>query len=344
MKRLAVGLLAAQLVLITGCAHDVEGRGQPSSVAGDPGFFFDGPVPTYGQRVDALDTVRLAYLRALRRVDVCGLVGQPSLAKIGEIQSLGTLFAFDECDVEVKSPGRMFARFISATVELATADGPEVARVDGVAVRESFAGSCEYLVPLDLAAQPGAGALSGPEQPYLRIGVIAETDCAGVPRVAQMIAENMANSPLPVRDGLAAYTTLLAERDPCAVLSVVDVGYWNISGTTPYRCEFGVAGNAADPEPVPMQVALRPRVVDVSIDGREVIRAEGVQVYLDRQRCSALVFAGPLLQRRLGNGSLVDTGDDLQIRPAIEVTSGEADCTGQTLAAGVAARAAAVYG
>jgi hypothetical protein len=343
VKRLAVGLLAAVALLGAGCARDVDGSAQPKAEAGDPGFFFDGAVPTYGQRISALDAVRLAYLRALRRVDVCGLVDQRSLAKIGEIQSMGTLFAFDECDVEVKSPGQVFARFISATVELTESEGPEVARVDGVAVRESFAGSCEYLVPVDLAALPGAGVLPGPQQPHLRVGMIADTDCAGVPRVAQVIAENLVRSPLPVRDGLAAYTTPLAERDPCEVLSVVDVGYWNISGTSAYRCEFGMARNA-DPESVPMQVTLRPRVVDASIDGRELLRVQDGAVYLDRERCSALVFVGPRMQRRLGNGSLVDTEDDLQIRPAVDVTSGEADCTGQPLAADVAARAAVLYG
>ncbi|CAN5301111.1 hypothetical protein BH11ACT6_BH11ACT6_58140 [soil metagenome] len=343
VKRLAASLVIAALLLSTGCVHEVDGRAQPKPIAGDPDFFFGEAAPTFGQRVGALDAVRLAYLQALRRIDVCGLVNQRSLAKIGEIQSIGTLFVFDECDVEVKSPGQVFARYISATVELGQAEGPEVARVDGIAVRESEAGSCEYLVPIDLAVLPGARTLAGSEQPHLRVAMIADTNCVGVPRVAQVIAENMARSPLPARDGLAAYVAPLAERDPCEVLSVLEVGYWDISGTGPYRCMFGVARKTA-PEAVPMQVSLRPRVVDVSVDGRELVRTDGVEVYLDRERCTASAFVGPVMQRRLADGSLVDTGDDLQIRPAVDVTSGEADCTGTTLAAEVAARAAALYG
>jgi hypothetical protein len=347
VQRLVTGLVIAVLLVSTGCARGVDGSALPKPGAGDPEFFFDAAAPTYGQRVSSLDAVRLAYLQALRRIDVCGLVDQSALAKIGEIQSMGTLFAFDECDVEVKSPGRAVARYISATVELTHADGPEVARVDGVPVRESFAGSCEYLVPIDLSGLPGAGPLAGPDQPHLRVGMIAGTDCAEVPRVAEVIAGKVARSPLPVRDGLAAYTTALAERDPCEVLTVVEAGSWNIASwniaaTATYRCEFEVVRHS-DQEAVPMQVALRPRVVDASIDGRELIRIDGVEVYLDRQRCTAVVFVGPRMQRRLGHGRLVDTPDDLQIRQAITVAGGETDCTGPTLAPEVAARAAVLY-
>ncbi|MET0898369.1 MAG: hypothetical protein ABWY45_10700 [Mycobacterium sp.] len=340
--RRVLALVGAALVL-AGCTQHLGGAPIPGPRDGDPAYFFGSPAPTYGQPVAALDAVRLAYLQALRRIDVCGLVDQGRLAKVGEIQSLGTLFVLDECNVEVKTPGRAFARFISASVELAHPEGPEVARVGGVPVREAYAGSCEYLAPLDLAALPGARPLAGPAQPQVRISMVAESDCAGVPRVAEVIAENLSRSALPVRDGLATYSTPLAERDPCEVLSLVEVGFWDISGSSPYRCVFGVA-RATDPEAVPMAVALRPRVVDVSVEGRELVETDGAEVYLDRQRCTALVFVGPPMQRRLGNGALVDTGDDLQIRPAVDVASGEEDCMGPTLAAEVAARAAGLYG
>ena len=341
--RRVLALVGVVALVLTGCAQHLDGAATAGSRDGDPSYFFDGPAPTYGQAVGALDAVRLAYLQALRRIDVCGLVDQRRLAKVGEIQSLGTLFVFDECNVEVKTPGRAFARFVSASVELAQPEGPEVARVDGVPVREAYAGACEYLVPIDLAGLPGSRPLAGPDQPQVRISTVAETDCAGVPRLAEVIAENTTRSALPVRDGLAAYTTALAERDPCEVLAEVEVGYWDISGSSPYRCVFGVA-RATDPEVVPMAVALRPRVVDASVEGRELVETDGAAVYLDRERCTALVFVGPPMQRRLGDGTLVDTGDNLQIRPAVDVVSDVADCTGKTLAATVAARAAALYG
>jgi hypothetical protein len=337
------GLLVMAVMLSTGCSA-VAGNARPQPTA-DTAFFFDGVVPTYGQRVNSDDRIRLAYLRALRRIDVCGLAGQGALARIGEIRSRGTLFALDQCDVDVKVPGEVAPRYVSTTVELAQPRGPEVAAARGSPLREAFAGACEFLLPLGLADLPGASPLFGPEQPQLRISMVAEPDCAVVRRVASAIAEHVGRTPLPVRDGAAAYTTPLAERDPCEVLTTLaddEIGFWNIPGSGPYRCEFGVARAASD-ETVPMELSLRPRVVDVSIDGRELIRAGAAEVYLDRQSCSAVVFVGPDLQRRLGSGLLVDTGD-VRIRPAIDIDSGETNCTGATLVEQIAARAAELFG
>ena len=40
----------------------------------DPAYFFADDVPTYGQRVNPDDVTALAYLRAIRRIDPCGLL------------------------------------------------------------------------------------------------------------------------------------------------------------------------------------------------------------------------------------------------------------------------------
>jgi hypothetical protein len=343
MWRVLVALSGVAL-LLTGCGAPVDGNARPGNRDGDPATFFHGAVPTYGQRVSSYDRIRLAYLRALRRIDVCGLTDQDALARVGEINSVGTLFGLDQCDVNVKVPGAVAPRFISATVELAQPLGPEVFSAEGLPVREAYAGACEFLVPLDLAVLPGASPLFGPEQPQLRVAMVAESDCGVVRRVASLIAARVAGSSLPVRDGAAAYTTLLAERDPCEVLTTLadqEIGYWNIPGSGPYRCEFGIARNT-DEAAVPMALSLRPRVVDAGIDGRDLVRSGGAEVYLDRESCSALVFVGPELRRRLGNGDLVDTGD-VRIRPAVDVDSEEESCTGTTLVEQIAARAAALY-
>jgi hypothetical protein len=343
MWRVLAALSGAAL-LLTGCAGAVDGTARPATGAGDPAAFFHGAVPTYGQRVSSYDRIRLAYLRALRRIDVCGLTDQDALARVGEISSVGTLFALDQCDVNVKVPGEVAPRYVSATVELAQPRGPEVLNAEGLPVREAYAGACEFLVPLDLGALPGASPLFGPEQPQLRVEMVAESDCGVVRRVTAVLAARVTRPPLPVRDGAAVYTTPLAERDPCEVLATLaddEIGYWNIPGSGPYRCEFGIA-RSTDDEAVPMALSLRPRVVDAGIDGRELIRSGDAEVYLDRESCSALVFVGPELRRRLSNGDLVDTGD-VRIRPAIEVASEEMSCTGTTLVEQIAARAAALY-
>lgn len=343
VKRPVARLLTVALVL-TGCAGVVDGSARPTTGGGDPSAFFHGAVPTYGQQVSSNDKIRLAYLRALRRIDVCGLTDQDALARVGEIHSVGTLFAFNQCDVNVKVPGEVAPRYVSATLELAQPLGPEVLRTAGLPVREAYIGACEFLVPLSLGTLPGAGPLFGPEQPQVRVEMVAEADCGMVRRMTSAIAAAVARSPLPVRDGAAVYTTPLAERDPCEVLTTVasdEIGYWNIAGSGPYRCEFGIV-RSGDEDAVPMVVTLRPRVVDAGIDGRELVRSGDVEVYLDRDACSALVFVGPELRRRLGNGDLVDTGD-VRIRPAVDVDSDETSCTGTTLVAQIAAKAAALY-
>ncbi|AQA02783.1 hypothetical protein BVC93_10460 [Mycobacterium sp. MS1601] len=336
MKWLGGGLLAA--ALLSGCGAV---SGVPLPAADDPTVFFDGPAASFGQRVSSPDRIRLTYLRALRRIDVCGLVDRAALSRVGEIQSLGSLFALNQCDVEVKVPGRAAPSYISAALELTTPHGPEILTVESLPVSEAYDGACEYLIPVNLADLPGASPLFGPEQPHLRVSMVAESDCATVRRVASVIAERVAGGSLPVRDGAAAYTTALAERDPCEILAALpagDIGYWNVPGTGPYRCEFGI-DSGPDGGTVPMVLSLRPRLVDAAVEGRE---HTGADVYLDRRSCSALVFVGPDLQRRLGNGALADTGD-ISIRPTVEVSGKQAPCTGNTLAEQVAVRAAGLF-
>lgn len=71
-------------------------------------------VPVYGQSVNADDRALLAYLRALRRIDMCGLLTGGTLDKVGEIVSVGTLYAFDECIAEIKISGVENPRYVSA--------------------------------------------------------------------------------------------------------------------------------------------------------------------------------------------------------------------------------------
>ena len=116
----------------------------------------------YGQTVSNSDRVALAYRRAIRRVDVCGLVDADALAKIGEVVSLATLFAFDECDAEVKLPGRPDPRFVTVALDMTRTDAPASFRVGSAPVYETSPGSCDFLTPLDLGHLPGATRLRKP--------------------------------------------------------------------------------------------------------------------------------------------------------------------------------------
>jgi hypothetical protein len=104
------------ITMLAGCSRPIEGSATMGSRDADPAFFFAGKVPIYGQAVDPDDLTTLAYLRAMRRIDPCGLLTRDVLAKVGEIGSVGTLFALDERDVDIKVPGESDRRYVSVEV------------------------------------------------------------------------------------------------------------------------------------------------------------------------------------------------------------------------------------
>jgi hypothetical protein len=344
VKRMVAGLGAATLVF-TGCAHYVDGAAKAGPAAGDPAFFFAGEVPIYGQTVSNNDKAVLAYLRAMRRIDVCGLVDRQSLAKIGEIRSLGTLYALDECDFEIKLPGAAASRFVSVQVALDRADELPSFRAGPTTIYETAPDSCEYLVPLDLSHLPGATPLRKPDQSFVRLGLIGAAQCDLTKRVAVAVAERVTAGPLPARDGVAVYPTPLAERDPCEVLAPLasEVDHWDVDRTRPYECEFGVWRDG-DAEVLSTRVALEPKIVDIATYGKQLQVRDGADIYLDPTFCSALSFVGPQMQRRSAGGDFVDVAD-LVVRPAVVVDSGDAGCAGDDkLVVEIAAKAAKLFG
>ncbi len=337
MKRLVAGLGAAAIV-VTGCGHDVDGAARAGPRAADAGFFFAGDVPVYGQTVSANDKTVLAYLRAMRRVDICGLADQKSFARIGEISSMGTLYALDECDIEVKTPGVAATRFVSVQLTLSRAKGAPAFRAAGSPVYETAQDSCEYQLPLDLSGLPGATPLRKPDQPFVRFGSIGTPDCELVKKVAHAVAERLDTAPLPARDGAAVYPTPLAERDPCEVLAPLgaEIDHWDVSRTRPYECEFGIWRDGMT-DVLSTRVALEPKIVDIATAQKEHRVTGGTDVYLDTTFCSALAFVGPPMQRRLGGGDFVDVAN-VVVRPAVVVDSGGQNCQAVVDIAAVAAK------
>jgi hypothetical protein len=344
VKRLVGGLAAVltAITVLTGCSEVVTGKAGMGSRNIDSASFFAGDVDVYGQTVSANDKTELAYLRAMRRIDVCGLVTRNALANVGEPGSVGTLFAFNECDLDLKVPGETARKFISVEVKLSRPGSAVAFRVGDTPIYQSGRSSCQYLVPLDLSRLPGAHPMHKPEQPFIQVGGIAQEDCGVAMRVAQAVAQSVATAPLPPRDAVAAYPAALAERDPCQVLAVVaaDVDHWDIAASQPHKCDFSI-WRTGFRDVLPMQVNLQPEPVDFATQGRDRRERDGVEVYFDRKFCTAVSFVGAPMQRRVIGAGYVNPGD-LVIRPAVVVdaSGGGANCEA---VADVATEAAKLY-
>jgi hypothetical protein len=338
--RLLTGTVTALLtaaLMLTGCSRTLEGTAAMGPREVDAAYFFAGDIPTYGQRLNPDEVTTLAYLRAMRRIDPCGLLTRDSLAKTGEIGSVGTLYALNECDVDIKVPGEAHHRYASIEVILNRMVGQPVAFLaGGLPVYESYPGSCDYLLPLNLSLLPGAQPLRQPDQPFVRVGLIAEENCDLAQRLARAIAPAVESPWLPVRDAVAVYPSPLAERDPCQVLSVVaaEVERWDVTRSRPYKCNFWISrGN----DVVPIQVSLQPKMYDISTETRQQRNRDGVALFIDLRYCSAVAFVGTPMRRKLLGGDFVGTGE-IVIRPAIVVESGGAHCDVVTDVATAAAK------
>lgn len=317
--------LLAIAVALSGCGREIHGSAEMGSRDVAPSYFFAGDVPTYGQRVNPDDITVLAYMRAIRRVDPCGLLTRDALAKIGEIGSVGTLYALDECDIDIKVPGEADRRYASIEVILNRMAGQSVAFLaGGLPVYETYAGSCDYLLPLNLSLLPGAQPLRQPDQPFVRVGLIADENCDFAQRLARAIAPTVESLRLPVRDAVAVYPSPLAERDPCQVLSAIagEVETWDVSRSRPYDCNFGVLRGK---DVVPIKVSLQPKMYDLASETREHLERDGVELLVDHTFCSAVAFVGEPMRRKLVGGDFVGTGD-VVIRPAVVVDSGGQHC------------------
>ncbi|GAS99531.1 uncharacterized protein RMCC_6496 [Mycolicibacterium canariasense] len=301
---------------LAGCVRVVDPV--PLAAGPDSGFFFAGSVPTYGHPVSPAEHNRLAYLRALRRVDPCGLLTRESLAKIGEIGAVGTMFAFDECDVDIKMAGATARRYISVAVELSTLDHA----------------ACQYVAPLLLSRLPGAPPLPGPVQPVLRITPITDQPCDFADTVGRSTGPLPEADRPPIRDGVGVYPVRLAERDPCEIVPTLSSARWDIGASRAHMCALTLTDGTA------IRLTLQPQLFEPESDNRLRQSRDGVVAFVDTQLCAASVFLGPPMLRKLLGGDYLQPGD-VVIRPAVTVESTPPRCGTVT---GIAVAAAKLFG
>jgi hypothetical protein len=309
-------LLLVTALGLAGCARFIPAA--PRATAPDPGYFFAGPVSTYGVPVSPAQRDRLAYLRALRRVDPCALLTRETLAKIGEIGSVGTMFAFDECDVDIKVAGESARRYVSVWVGLDTLEPSP----------------CEFVGTLPLARLPGAPPLPGPVEPVVRITPITEQACDFADVIGRSAAPILDAKRPPIRDGAAAYPVVLAERDPCEIVPVVSAARWDIGATRPHMCAMTLADSTA------LRLTLQPQLFEPNTDNRSRLSRDGVVVFLDTQLCTASVFLGAPMRRKLLGGDYLRPSD-VVIRPSVSVESTPPRCEAVT---DIAVSAAKLFG
>jgi hypothetical protein len=337
VSALAVALTAAMSV--PACAPPIVGKPVIGPAETDSSYFFAGDVPVYGRPMNPSDITYLAYLRALRRIDVCGLLTGATFAKVGQTFSVGTLFAFDECDAELKVSGVSEPRLLSVELAMSSLPAdPPAFRVGATGVYRAGPDSCDYVIPLDLGVLPGARPLTTTMQPVVHVGLFGVQDCDLTKRVAGALATRLAAQPLPPRDAAAMYPARLAERDPCEVLSVLGAtaDRWDIPASGPYRCRFAAT---SDGTIAAIEVRLEPQLVDAATEGHLRVDEQGVVVYLDPVLCSAVTFFDSKMQRKvLGKGYFDMT--DVVIRPAAVIDTDGHDCNVVT---DIAMKAARLY-
>ncbi|MUM19719.1 hypothetical protein FZI91_21825 [Mycobacterium sp. CBMA271] len=208
---------------------------------------FAGGVPTYGQTVSEDVTTQLAYLRALRRIDPCGLVlalkdvGAPTYISgdvggcFGSIKVAG-----------IANPSSVGLSLLWGDPSL---DKPEFT-VGQTPVYHS-PGTCLFEFPIALDKLPNAPKLKGPRKPMLRVVVVdgsrsaMSTNCkVARPVINVLVAMNPAE--LPVRDALGAYPIKIAERDPCEILAEYPGRARGLRPSLfgdPFSCRFSLQGS-----------------------------------------------------------------------------------------------------
>ncbi|OAT67779.1 hypothetical protein AWB85_11650 [Mycobacteroides immunogenum] len=322
-----VCLLSACTVVVPGAASGPE-----PDLGADA--LFMGEIPEYGQQWSATDKTRLAYTRALRRIDPCGF--RDALNGIGQPGAID--FRFWECEIELKVPGHSDIRAqVGLTYSTVQRRFERLVYDMGDAkVYESSLSQCVYDVPLALDKLPGAPELTGDKQPLLQV-VVHEFDdnglgicTVGLP-IATAIAKRMPHG-IPVRTALSAYPSKLAERDPCEILKEYPGKVRNLgqdkdadsaNGNFPFECAFSLE----TPDDADMEYSVG---IDVShlglleLEGYSKVRREGIDYYYNEVPqqfvgCKAAVLLGDPLYKRDSVGNLIEDARDAKHRASVTV-------------------------
>lgn len=200
----------------------------------DPSAFFAGELPAYAHDLDGASRSTLLVLRAIRRVDPCGLVPKDDLAKSApSLTGTAPGGAPDTCKLsfEDDGPGEWFE--VGLVPEADRSSGEEYFEVDGQAVyqgRSDDLAACSFFFDTGLAKYPGAPR----DVPDAKIQVRAyrhDNPCGLATAVATAIVKAK-SAGLPARAGAEK----ILDQDPCAVVAGAEQAKVDFADTTAYRC------------------------------------------------------------------------------------------------------------
>ncbi|WP_079700891.1 hypothetical protein [Mycobacteroides abscessus] len=264
-------------------------------------------VPAYGQSFTEKQTAQLAYLRALRRVDPCGLllmlkdIGAPTYIS-GDVGG---------CFGSIKVAGSANPSSVGLSLMLGdySRAKPEF-RVGDASVYHT-AGTCVFEFPVALGTLPDAPKLPRTGTPALRVVVVdgSRSELAPNCKMAQPVIGVLATmnpADMPVRDALSAYPIKIAERDPCEILGEYPGQVNDVRPSLfgdPFACRFSLQDNDAQ-----FELTIRTGV-DPPSRAREEIR-DGVEYFhgQDGRMCTSMVRLGkPLYARDVPGGAIQET-------------------------------------
>ncbi len=315
------------MLAIAGCTNIVSGTATGKLPAPTGQTLFADAVPTYGQTFTQNQTTLLAYLRALRRVDPCGLllvlkdIGAPEYVS-GDIGG---------CFGSIKVTGTANPSSIGLSLMLGDYSGEKPEFTIGGAPVFHTAGTCLYEFPIALDKLPDAPRLKGAKVPALRVVVVDGSRSALAPncKMAQPVIGLLAKlSPadMPVRDALSAYPIKIAERDPCEILGEYPGKADDLRPSLfgdPFSCRFSLQDSDTQ-----FELSIRTGI-DAPSRLREDVR-DGIEYFhgQDGSMCTSMVRLGkPLYAREVPGGAMQESSTPERI--FVEVLSfslKNADC------------------
>lgn len=291
------------MLAIAGCTKVVSGNATGRSPALTGQALFAGELPTYGQTFTAKEATLLAYMRALRRVDPCGLllmlkgIGAPTYIS-GDVGG---------CFGSIKVTGTANASSVGLSLILGDYSREKPEFTVGQTPVYHTAGTCLYEFPVAMGKLPNAPKLTGASTPALRVVVVdgARSALAANCKMAQPVIGVLATlnpADMPVRDALSAYPIKIAERDPCEILGEYPGRAGEVRPSLfgdPFSCRFSLQDNENQ-----FELSIRSGVDPPSKLRGEV--RDGVEYFhgQDGNLCTSMVRLGkPLYARDVPGGA-----------------------------------------